>query len=331
MTKLDVIIISTIFDKYYRLRIDERPRFEKKIGKYVFTTELVDTNDSKLLDVKKFDIDADTFRAIQESQITNVIKFNGFGPLKYIVPTIPRNTIVALGHFEKIDERIYYISEFSENAVITHFIDFDLRKIVCYVPNIKARPDIHMYVIDTDYDYLPSVDPFEKTVRIEQGMLLFTKPDRFITNQFELSSCETLKPPYVIVFGKLIAELVTERIYVRFVPALPKEHVVGIFQGWKFVELFGVKSIEQLKAMGIAPEVVVLGAKFWRDAFMNLERQIHVIRDEVQRMGFTHITQLIDHILSTIQSYMEIAEKARIDIPSLLATIEYVRKMSEKS
>jgi len=309
---LDVIIVSKIFDKYYRLRVSDVP---KRVGStYIYTADVIDTSDHELARAR-IDLDVDTFNAITRSSILRT-GFNGMPSIVKMVWKAPHTTIVSLGHFEYSEDKLYYIPEYSDDAVIMNFIDFDLNKTVIYVPDFKAH-EYFMYLLDSDEDRLVSLD-LNTQVNVKTPMILYALSNRMHVDPYVMSSIDVMKPRILIVHGKLALEgLVGSRVYVRFVPGVDREVIKNVMQGWGLVQILGDKVIDKLREYKL-PEQLVLPAKYWRDFAMFLKSQLNTLYSTARSMGLSVIADQVRSMIENIDNVMAMSREMGINIPAIL-------------
>ena len=311
--KIDVIIISQVYDLFWRLRIDDKP---KRVDKeFIYVAELVDTNDSKLRGVTELKLTPDAFNAILRSQITPFpLRFNGRSIVSRLLPCGVDSTIISLGHFVVSEGGVRYMPEYSENAVTIYFIDIDSSKLITYVPDTRAR-EWCIYILDSDLDRLRRVGGGYTVLKIPTTV--YAHGDRMILQPYMIASCDVLKPATWIVSGTLLIEgEVGERTYVRFQPGITKEIYTLIMQGWGILTVTPHVRDEKLK------ETLSLPAKYWREMYEQAIEQINILRDQAIRLGNEMLRAQIEQILEQLTLIRQQAEKQKLILPYFTQLIE---------
>ncbi len=330
MTRVDCILLSTVFGHATRMILDLSPRREHvgKSTRMYYEARIVDSTDPNVRGLGSVKVDPSMLSMLERSRIT-AVSSDGYpsiiGALAKLFG-VPESTWICLGHLEVLDGGLVYLPEYSPDAAYVIVVDAKLRQIDLYIPDVR-QPDVVMYVTHSTVSTIPDMS-YETYIPVRAPMVLFARRERVDWGRCVIARSDTAKPRIEVVCGSLIFEgSIGGRYYVRFVPEWTREQLQSMLLGYELLRYYSADELE--KKYGITVRDLVAGLEYWRQYALKLENAFVELRKELKEMGLGELENRITSALREVKELRELEERVGMSILYALSLPRLAHRLEE--
>ncbi len=328
MTKVDVIVLSTVFGTVTRLCIDLVPKRRER-GEVYYVARIVDSSDPRVRGVGEVLLPVSEYYRIEKSRL-NIVGVDGYPSIMRVLGKLmgaASCTWVCLGHFEVHDNVMLYYPEYSQDAVLAVLIDANLRMLTLYIPDSRNSEQL-LFVVDSTLSAIPHVS-YSYFLPVRTPMVLYSSREKLNWHDCVIARAQSVKPPIEVIIGTLVWEgTIGARHYVRFERAWTRDELQSMLMGYMLLRYFRPEELE--KQIGITPRDLILGLEYWRQYAVRLEQAFTELRNELRRLGLHELENRVTAALQEAREWAKIIEHTGIALPYILTLPRLAHRLEEK-